>query len=122
MATISRMLKNIGLFCKTYKRDLYSAKRHIFLSILLIVATPYWFVYTHAYLCTHICTCLHLCLYLSSASVSLFVSVSVSVSVSMSVSVSVCISTRMNEIMCYGVATISSLLKIKGFFCRISSF
>jgi len=24
-----------------YKRDLYSAKRHIFLSILLIVATPY---------------------------------------------------------------------------------
>jgi len=26
---------------ETYKRDLYSAKRHIFLSILLIVATPY---------------------------------------------------------------------------------
>ena len=42
VATISRMLKNIGLFCKElYKRDLYSAKRPVFWSILLIVATPY---------------------------------------------------------------------------------
>ena len=41
VATISRMLKNIGLFAKElYKRDLYSAKRPVFLSILLIVATP----------------------------------------------------------------------------------
>jgi len=42
VATMSRMLKIQVSFAKeTYKRDLYSAKRPVFLSILLIVATPY---------------------------------------------------------------------------------
>jgi len=36
VATISRMLKNICLFCRALLQ-----KRPIFLSILLIVATPY---------------------------------------------------------------------------------
>jgi len=53
VATISRLLKITGLFCRIssflqgsfakelYKRDLYSPKRGIILRSLLIVATPY---------------------------------------------------------------------------------
>jgi len=43
VATISRLLKIIGLFCKRarYKRDLYSPKRPIILRNLLIVATSF---------------------------------------------------------------------------------
>jgi len=42
VATISRLLKIIGLFCKNpYKRDYILQKRSIILRRLLIVATPY---------------------------------------------------------------------------------
>ena len=49
-----------------YKRDLYSAKRPVFLSILLIVATPYCglYMYPFRYLCTYImfmCSFIYLC-------------------------------------------------------------
>jgi len=41
VATISRLLKIIGLFAKEpYKRDLYSPKKPIILRSLLLVATP----------------------------------------------------------------------------------
>ena len=42
MATISRLLKMIGLFCKrALQKRLYSADETIILRSLLIVATPY---------------------------------------------------------------------------------
>jgi len=42
VATISRLLKIIGLFCKgPYKRDYILQKRPTILRSLLIVATPY---------------------------------------------------------------------------------
>ena len=47
VATISRLLKIIGLFCKvTYKRDDTLQKRLIILMSLLIVATPYQCLFT----------------------------------------------------------------------------
>ena len=45
---------------ETYKRDLYSAKRHIFLSILLLVATPYVYIHTCMYIYVHICMPIHI--------------------------------------------------------------
>jgi len=42
VASISRLLKIIGLFCKrALQKRLYSAKEHIILRSLLIEATPY---------------------------------------------------------------------------------
>jgi hypothetical protein len=48
VATISRLLKIIGLFCakEPYKRDNFLQKRPIFLRSLLTVATPYHSVTT----------------------------------------------------------------------------
>ena len=66
VATISRLLKVIGLFCKrALLKRLYSAKRPIILRSLLIVATPYvytgtyWYVYMHARLCLCRCVCVY---------------------------------------------------------------
>ena len=87
VATISRLPKNIGLFCKraVYKR-LYSAKETCILKSLLITATPYsvylirvyvymycniywecgsavWvylFYFIHIY--THTCLCVYVCM------------------------------------------------------------
>jgi len=42
MAIMSTLLKIIGLFCKSYKRDYILQKRPITLMSLLIVATPYF--------------------------------------------------------------------------------
>jgi len=50
VATISRLLEILRLFCKEpYKTDDILQKRPIILRILLIVATPYVYVHSHTY-------------------------------------------------------------------------
>jgi len=65
VATISRLLKINGLFCKRarYKRR-YSAKESYNFKELLIVATPYIYIIVYVHIClyhyTYMCVCIML--------------------------------------------------------------